>query len=473
MAKSKSGSTESGPAAQLAERLRAGVRDEQTAPPPGARDQDVLTGLTPSGQYRLPVEVVVRSGIDALRASGRVYGHGGTIVFDTTAPSDEPALVPLRSEARVEPAAGGLLANILVCGGEVKGQPVWFPLPSVFLQVLLNAEPLARELPRIDLYARRALFGPDYELLNPGYHPGPRYLIHGAPVEPDVAPLPHAEAPVERLPPHLNRLLSGFCFRDAADSANALALLITGVLVNHFVEGGKPVALIDGTQPGLGKTLLVRVIGMVLDGVDPRPIHYTPDDEELQKRICATLRPNRQSVVLIDNAKSPTGTPISSPAVEANSMAPEISLRILGVSQNYVRPNDAIWALTMNQTRVSPDLVSRGLPIRLEYIGDPARRAFGRADPIAYARTHRPEILAELFGFVVRWTQQGRPRGAQAHRLHGWAEVIGGIMTANGFPAFLANYDEAAATFNSELEELSTLVEIVLADPNGPHVTTP
>ena len=66
MAKSKSNPADSGPAAQLAERLRAAVRDEQTAPPPGARDQFRLTGLTPSGQYDLPMEVVIQTGIEAL-----------------------------------------------------------------------------------------------------------------------------------------------------------------------------------------------------------------------------------------------------------------------------------------------------------------------------------------------------------------------------------------------------------------------
>ena len=117
-----------------------------------------------------------------------------------------------------------------------------------------------------------------------------------------------------------------------------VAVFITGLLVTHFILNGKPIVLLDGNQPGLGKTLLVRVIGIVLDGIDPQLIHYTSDDEELGKRICATLRGSPQSQLLVDNAKTKTETAISSPVIEANSMAAEISLRILTKSEELRSP---------------------------------------------------------------------------------------------------------------------------------------
>jgi hypothetical protein len=142
------------------------------------------------------------------------------------------------------------------------------------------------------------------------------------------------------------------------------------------------------------------------------------------------------------------------------------------VSTNYVRPNDVVWALTMNQTRVSPDIMSRGLPIRLSYDGPPEARTFAGPDPIEYAREHRVELLGELAGLVVRWAQAGRPEGQRSHRLHRWARLIGGILAANGFAGFLDNYDEAAQSFNAELEDLTALAEAALATPNGPFVIT-
>ena len=183
----------------------------------------------------------------------------------------------------------------------------------------------------------------------------------------------------------------------------------------------------------------------------------------MQKRICATLRGSSQSQILIDNAKVKAETAIHSAVVEANSMAAEISLRILGKSENYMRPNDVLWYLTMNNTKASPDLVSRGLPIRQHYEGKPEDRDFGKRDPLKYAHEHRQEILGELAGMVVRWNQMGRPQGEQKHRLTGWARVIGGIMSANGFPEFLTNLDTAAAEFNTALDALAALAEAAVS----------
>jgi len=163
-----------------------------------------------------------------------------------------------------------------------------------------------------------------------------------------------------------------------------------------------------------------------------------------------------------------SGGAVDSPVLEANSMAPEISLRILGLSQNYTRPNDLLWFLTMNDTKTSPDLVSRSLPIRLAYEGDPKDRQFDGPDPIAYVREHRVGLLGELAGMVNLWTQHGRPDGTRGHRCSHWGKVIGGIMLTAGFPEFLANVGEAAVAFNSALDELAALAEAA-AGSNGPH----
>ena len=460
-------------AAQLVDQLEAALRALGTLLLPGARDLNIVRGITPSGNFTVPAENVIQQEILVLVPPGcppRVYAYGESIVFDTTVNGQDSALVTLRSGTRVESVAPSYLTNLLVCEHETKTDTIQFSFPPKALAVLLNAEPLNRALTRIDLYAHRPLFSRDFTLLGPGYHPEYRILIHGPEIEPDSEPQPDGDTPLDRLPPLLRELLGDFCFREAADLTNYLGLLLTGLLTNHFLTVLKALALIDGNQPGVGKTLLMRVLGILLDGVDPHLIHYTPDEEEIQKRICATLRPARQSVLVIDNAKQPSGTPISSPAIEANSMAPEISLRILGVSENFVRPNDVIWSLTMNQTKVSPDLMSRGLPIRLAYDGPPESRVFTGPDPIGFARDNRLGILAELAGFVVRWNQAGRPAGSRSHRCHEWAKVIGGILGANGLPDFLNNYEEASGAFNSELEDLTSLVEAALAQPNGPFV---
>jgi hypothetical protein len=452
---------------ELEDQLLQAIREAKVAPLPGARDLPVLFGLKARGGFTEPQENVLLKAVTILVASGRVYVYGDTVVLQVQRlDSNGIRLAPLRTGSVTEPGAADLLANILVC----RHKEDQFPLPKWFADLLLRSEVLTMRLPQIRHYAARPVFDSDFILRGPGWHTEVGILVHGPDIEPTTNTPAAADGPaIERLPIHLRTLLRGFCFRLNADVANTIGLMLTGVLMNHFAGAGKPVGLIDGNQPGLGKTLLVRVIGLVLDDVDPRLIHFTQDDDELQKRICATLRDSRQSVLLIDNAKVRRGSVVTSPTIEANSMAPEVSLRILGKSENYTRPNDVLWTLTMNDTCTSPDLVSRGLPVQLAFEGKPEDRTFDGADPIGYAREHRRDILGELAGMVVRWNQQGRPNGQRSHRLHQWAAVVGGILESAGLPEFLENAGTAAASFNTELDELAALAEAVI-DAGGPYI---
>ncbi len=116
----------------------------------------------------------------------------------------------------------------------------------------------------------------------------------------------------------------------------------------------------------------------------------------------------------------------------------------------------------MNQTQASPDLVSRCVPIRFYFEGNPGEREFGDRDPLSYAKQHRTELLGELAGMVVCWNQRGRPTGARRHRLSHWANVVGGVLLINGLPEFLENLDTSAAEFNTDLDELAALAERVV-----------
>jgi hypothetical protein len=464
--------TETSRGRDLAQRLQAACAQAGHTPLPGARDLPVLRGLTPKSVTDEPLENVLARAIAILVASKCVFLYGEDIYYEWIEGMTR-RLVPLSRGNLVEVTAAAILANLVVCehAAPDKG-PIQFPPPRPIVGVLLNCAPLRNALPLILVYARRPVFDGDYNLLGPGWHPGPRVLVHGPAVEPVPWSEPDPSLPVlERLPYHLRTILGGFCFRDAADVANAVGAMVTALLVTLFVSVGKALVLLDGNQPGLGKTLFARILGILLDGVDPALIHFATDDEELGKRICATLRSSAQSLVLIDNAKVRAGDAVNSRVIEANSMAPQIALRILGQSANYTRPNDVMWVMTMNDTKASPDLVSRGCPIRLSYEGDPGKRQFGVADPIAFALEHRAEVLGELAGMVVCWNQKGRPPGPRGHRCEVWARTVGGILDAAGLPEFLTNLDEAAASFNTVLDELAALAEAAVAAGDPATVT--
>lgn len=447
------------------DRLLGALQRLKNAPADGDRGLPLLDGLPASlkAVFTGHPDTVLLAAIEYLRADGRVYLHGDNVVFERPAADGGKRLATLAVGTRAEPGAEGDLANVFLC----RAGAVVFPPPRWLVQVLLKSDLIRGRLPRIEWYARRAGFDADFVLRPPGWHPDAAALVHGEAVEPVVPADADPSAPaLDRLPPHLRTLLGGFCFGGPADLANALAMLLTGLLGNHFVDALKGVFLIDGNQPGLGKTLLARAVGAVLDGAEPRPIAWTADDVELEKRLGAEVRTGHSSVVLVDNGRNKNAAPVSSPVIESNSMAPAVSFRILGRSEVYTRPNDLLWVLTMNCTSVSPDLVSRGVPVRLAYEGKPEDRQFDGPDPARYARAFRPAVLGELAGMVVKWNQAGRPPGGRPHRCHEWAGIVGGILEVAGFPEFLG---APADDFNSLLGDLGALAEAVVKG-GGPFV---
>jgi hypothetical protein len=456
----------------LAERLKEGRDLAGRALAAGARDLPVLRGVSPKCVFTDPQENVLAEAGQILARGGRVYVHGDTVALEVTA-GPAPRLVPLVQDTDVRPAAASLLANIFVCEVAEDGKaPVQFAPPRALVGLVLNSWAVRPTLRTVKAYVTRPVFDRDYNLLGPGWHAEPGVLVHGPAVEPVLPPDPAPGLSFrDRLPQHLRVLLGGFCFREAADAANALAALVTAMLINHFVAVPKPVVLLDGNQPGLGKTLLARVLGAVQDGRDPDLIPFTTDDDELGKRICATLRGGGQSVLVFDNAKVRAGEAVNSRVVESQSMAPVIALRILGTSSNFTRPNDVTWCVTMNDTKISDDGMSRGLPVRLFYEGDPGRRVFPGPDPVAYALEHRVAILGELAGIVIRWKQQGCPGGTRPHRCEGWARIVGGILASAGYPEFLGNLDEVAASFSQGLDDLAALAEAAVSSGGAAVVT--
>jgi hypothetical protein len=448
-------------AKQFVQRQSEAIRDLKLLPQPGSRVIPVVWGLNASCTATDEcLENILNEIGKILLDSGRIFVQGNSVVIEV-GEGIEKHLAPLVIGGKIEPGAAALLANVFTCSYATKSSVKSFPPSNVIVSTSLLREPTRKTLPNIKLYANRPVFDEQFRFCGPGWRPEQGILVHGPAVEaqvPNWTPVNLKSPVLERLPPHLRQLLQEFSFESDADRANALGVFLTGGLMTHFIQQLHPMVLLDGNQPGVGKTLMARTIGMVLDGRDPQLINYSTNDEELGKRLLATLRGNSQSCLIVDNAKIRAGQVVSSPVLEANSVAPEVALRILGLSQNYVRPNDLLWFLTMNDTKVSPDIVSRCVPIRFRHEGDPGDRKFS-GDPIEYARKHRTAILAELASMVMAWNQQDRPTADRPHRLRHWAGTIGGILEVNGYPEFLTNLQSAVCEFNSELDELSALAE--------------
>ena len=169
-------------------------------------------------------------------------------------------------------------------------------------------------------------------------------------------------------------MLQDFCFKSPADRTNYIGVLLTSVLIPHFI-GAKPAALFNGNQPGLGKSILAQVIGILRDGHPTETASYNPNDEEFEKRLGSIVR-RGVTTIIIDNAKGQGRKPrIESACLERSVTDAILSFRLLGKSQEIRAENSHIFCITANTPDVSPDLVSRSVVINLEHEG--RRRASG------------------------------------------------------------------------------------------------
>lgn len=437
-------------------------------------DRELVDGIAKDGSTRGDGLVVLNEVLDILARSRRVYAHHDDVML-TNAANTKFRLLSV--DGRAEPKAGSWLMNIVASvqykpkhgTGEVES---WeFPLPNSICDQLFAMDRCIASLPPVTTYATHSVFDANFRLHGPGYHEEQQILVQGVDIVPNVAVLPAvprgwartATEAVDRLPPHLRRLLKDFDWAAVVDLTNAIGTLLMGLLMNHFVEDGHPLVVIRGNQPSIGKSLLAKVIGMVFDGRRVAAIKKS-GDEEFDKLLCGMLR-KRRRMVLLDNLRDK----LDSERIEQIVTSPTIMVRILGVNDFGEWPNDVLFCLTSNNLTAGRDLVSRNLTIDLYTEGDPKQRHSQReaSDPVEYAEEHRAGILGELAAMVLRWVDAGRPNGELNTRFNNVSRIVGGILDVNGFPGFASNAEAAAIEMDDELQRMLELAEQIVGGAHG------
>jgi hypothetical protein len=455
---------------RLWDMLRASLRDYQNGPEADETSRPIIRGISPTGNCvgGTTLSSALAQARRILTESERVYRWEDSICFEFDDPGGR-RLAVLASQGKAESHAPSVLANLFctaVEGQDSRTESV--PAPK-FVGAVLADEVLLRQLQAIRTYARRPVFDEGFRLCGSGWSPESGILVHGPDFEPEEeAPAWGPQTPaLDRLPPLLRQLLGGFCWQSDADLANAVGLFLTGLLANHFIDDPKPIGIFDGNQRCVGKALLCQVLGRVLDGVEPARI-LLDRDEELAKRLGAQLRDARSSVFLFDNVRSR----IESTVIEQNALSPELRFRNLGSSTTIQRRNSYLWLITSNLTLGTEDLISRSIPVRLRYEGNPRDRQF-EGDPLELASRSRVRILGELAGMVLRWLQAGKPLASPRHRCRRWSQVIGGILSVAGLDQFLTNVEEAEAAIDEGLQALATLAERLFEKKASPYYALP
>lgn len=440
---------------EFSARLNAGFKMTRSASP-GVRDIAVIRYVSGSEFGDHPDSVMLQV-LAILIEIDLIYRYGKNIVLDK---GDE--LLTLVESGEPTQIAGSILANYFLVQNEAEDTPQ--PPNRTFLQHVFNNEIVLRELPVIKQYSRIPTYDENFNLVQPGYDPESQIMVHGEPIEPiPFTPISDASLPVqERVPAIIRDVLVDFPFATSLDYLKTVGLYLIGLLAPRFTATGRPIGLLDGNQPGIGKTLIANIIGVLLDGTVPAPTEFSNTNDELSKRILATIRSSRQSVILIDNARAPGGGVINSTSLEAMSVAETLSLRILGSSANHVAPNDFVWLLSMNDMKTTPDLAQRGILINLEYEGPSSDRKYRHNDLVAFVKERRMMIIGTFYGMIEYWKSQGRPDGRATHRFNNMARITSGILDTCGLSGFLADHQKNVQAINSTADDLIALFDSMI-----------
>jgi len=238
----------------------------------------------------------------------------------------------------------------------------------------------------------------------------------------------------------IDEAIGEFPYSDDASRANLYALLLTPIL-RPALGGCTPLALVDAPQAGTGKSLLVDVFAMITTGRPAPMMPYPKSDEEMEKRIGASLMGGR-SLVCFDNLE---GT-LQSPSLALVITAKDYETRILGLSENMLVPNQATWVVTGNNIRPSGDMPRRCYHIRLDaQMSRPYQgRQFKHPNLIEWVSQHRAELLHALLTIARAWFAIGAPCRIQdpLGSFESWHRTIGSILDYAGVEGFLGNLTE-------------------------------
>ncbi len=234
------------------------------------------------------------------------------------------------------------------------------------------------------------VFRPDGTLLDtPGYDkatglayvPVPGLKIPSVPEHP-------TEDDLVRAITLIDEAIGEFPFQDQACHANAIALLLTPI-IRQAINGHVPLALVDATRPGTGKSLLAELVALIATGRKAAMMGAPYDDDEWRKRISATLA-DGATIIVIDNVRSR----LQSAALDLALTSHTVQERILGQSKNGVYAQRATWMATGNNIQLGGDMPRRCYWIRMDAHTDkPWRRGGFTHNLEEWVPTHRGELI--------------------------------------------------------------------------------
>lgn len=198
---------------------------------------------------------------------------------------------------------------------------------------------------------------------------------------------------------------SEYRFEASTHHSVVLAAVLTCVVRRTLAIA--PIVLVDAPSQSHGKTLLAHSIAMACTGAPAASLLFTPNSEELEKRLTTVLLEGAP-VALIDNVTGVLGGDWLAGAVTNE----QVKVRIFGALQSQTIPTSTFWIVTANNGALSEDLAVRALTARVDAgVPDPAARTFQIHLP-SWMAANWPRMVSAALTVLRAYHMAGRPRRA-------------------------------------------------------------
>ncbi|WKD58593.1 DNA polymerase [Corynebacterium caspium] len=244
---------------------------------------------------------------------------------------------------------------------------------------------------------------------------------------------------------------NAWMFSSVIDQTNAIAALLTMFVRPNMPNS--PLFLIDGLQPGTGKSRLMQSLHLITQGFEPASSVMPSDDTEMEKRLAAFLLAGETSIVF-DETKDEQGslTGFNFKSLRTALTSSRVNYRRLGSNELLKLENGAVMFALGNGINASADVNRRSCPIQLRstLVDDPKERSdFLIPNITRYITDNRRALLQDCLTIIRAWFVAGQPKPDMKNPLESfdeWFCTIGGILQFTGFTHFLANINKASFT---------------------------
>lgn len=208
------------------------------------------------------------------------------------------------------------------------------------------------------------------------------------------------------------------------DRAVFVAALFT-VGLRHLFDVA-PLFAFSSPKHGSGKTQLAECLSRLWYGITLSKATWTPNPEEMEKRIAAFLLAGDRMVCL-DNVTE--GLRLEDSTLNKVLTSRRNTFRLLGRTERIELTNEATWFATGNQLMLAGDISRRALICYIDArVVDPGSRQFTIANLPAHIMRNRAALMSAALSIVSSWITAGRPQGAAKSREYGsftdWYNLI-------------------------------------------------